>query len=90
MHPILSNILLCRDIKNIIFAINQRYSYERPLLQLDMEVKHEKLTNVSVVTYTELSELKNANLTNTTVCVDEIYMEKVKPEDLHEEFQKST
>ena len=30
----------------------------------------------------ELSELKNANLTNTTVCVDEINIKYVKPEDL--------
>ena len=47
-----------------------------------MEVKHEKLKNVSVVTYNKLSELKNANLTNTTVCVDEIHMKYVKPENL--------
>jgi hypothetical protein len=37
------------------------------LLQLDIDVKHEKLTNVSVMTYIELSEFKNANLSNTTV-----------------------
>ena len=69
--------------ENVIFAIHQRYSFERPLLQLDMEVKDEKLRNVSVVTYNKLSELKNANLTNTTVCIDEIHMKKVEPEDLH-------
>ena len=69
--------------ENVIFAIHQRNSWERPLLKLDMEVKHEKLGNFSVVTYTELSELENANLTNTTLCVDEIHMENVKPEDLH-------
>ena len=68
--------------ENVIFAIHKCVSWARPLLQLDMEVKHEKLRNVSVVTYTELSEMKNANLTNTTVCVDEIHMESVKPEDL--------
>jgi hypothetical protein len=48
-----------------------------------MDVKHEKSKNVSVVTYNELSELKNANPTNTTVCVDEIHMNSVNPEDLH-------
>ena len=69
--------------ENVIFALHQTLSSNRPLLQLDLEVKFEKLTNVSVVTYTELSELKNANLTNATVCVDEIHMNKVKPEDLH-------
>ena len=46
-----------------------------------MEVKHEKLKNVSVVRFEKLSELKG--LTNATVCIDEIHMGDVKPEDLH-------
>jgi hypothetical protein len=57
----------------------------RPLLQLDLEVKYErlKLTNVNVVTFEKLLQLKDANLLNDTVCLDEINMEDVKPEDLN-------
>ena len=68
--------------EKVIFAIHQMKSPSRPLLQLDLEVKFENLKNVSVVSFKDLSELTNANLTNTTVCVDEIHMGLVKPEDL--------
>ena len=70
--------------EKVTFAIHQRYSLCRPLLQLDLEVKYEKakLKNVTVKTFTRLSELSDANLTNVTVCIDEISMERVKPEEL--------
>ena len=69
--------------ENLTFAIHKSYSYSRPLLQLDLEVKYEKLrlNNVTVVTFEKLSELSDANLLNDTVCVDEIDMEHVKPEE---------
>ena len=69
--------------KKVTFAIHQSLPYARPLLQLDLELKYEKakLQNVTVATFKEVSEL---NLTNChTVCVDEIAMGLVKPEDLH-------
>merc|ERR1719491_221925 len=71
--------------ENITFAIQQPYSPARPLLQLDLEVKYEKLrlNNVTVVTFQKLSELSDANLLNDTVCVDEIDMRDVKPEELN-------
>ena len=69
--------------ENVIFAIHKINSSIRPLLELDLEVKHEKLENVSVVSFEKLSELKDlTNLTNATVCIDEIHMRDVKPEDL--------
>ena len=71
--------------ENLTFAIHQRVSYQRPLLQLDLEVKYEKLrlNNVTVVTFRRLSELSDANLLNDTVCVDEINMLDVNPEELN-------
>ena len=74
--------------QNVIFAIHQRKTSSvrpaRPLLQLDLEVKYEKakMKNVTVKTFRSLSELSVANLTNFTVCVDEVDMEDVKPEEL--------
>merc|ERR1719464_809157 len=35
--------------ENVIFALHQSLPYNRPLLQLNLEVEHEKLTNVIVV-----------------------------------------
>ena len=69
----------------ITFAIHQTFLYARPLLQLDLEVKYEEanLHNVNVITFKEFSELNDANLTNHTVCVDEVNMRYVKPEDLN-------
>ena len=71
--------------ENLTFAIHQASSSPRPLLQLDLEVKYEnaRLQNVSVVTFEKISELADANLLNHTVCVDEITMDRVKPEDLN-------
>ena len=70
--------------ENVLFAI-QRWPSARPLLQLDLEVKYEKmkLKNVTVKSFEDLSELTDANLANQTVCIDEIWMGGVKPEDLH-------
>ena len=69
--------------ENVIFAIHKYFLEARPLLELDLEVKHEKLENVSVVSFEKLSELKDlTNLTNATLCIDEINMRAVKPEDL--------
>ena len=98
--------------ENVVFGINQ-YSWARPLLQLDLEVKFEKLklSNLTVVSYENLSDLTDANsynetiqlpqydpmvenvlrargapnlaqTTNTTFCLDEIWMNDVKPDDL--------
>ena len=71
--------------ENLTFAIHQSFSSPRPLLQLDLEVKYEKLrlTNVTVKTFRRLSELADANLLNDTVCVDEVSMQDVKPEELN-------
>ena len=51
---------------------------------MDLEVKFEKLklTNLTVVSYENLSELTDANLTNHTLCLDEIWMNNMKPDDL--------
>ena len=50
-----------------------------------MEVKYEKLrlNNVTVVTFAKLSELSDANLLNDTVCVEEIDLQDVNPEELN-------
>ena len=69
--------------ENVLFAIQKTHSSARPLLQLDLEVKFEKMKNVSVKSFKDLSELNVANLTNQTVCIDEIRMRDVNPEDLH-------
>merc|ERR1719203_461179 len=71
--------------ENLTFAIHKFTSSERLLLELDLEVKYEKLrlNNVTVVTFFKLSELSDANLLNDTVCVDEIYMSYLKPEELN-------
>merc|ERR1719203_840556 len=71
--------------ENLTFAIHKSLSEPRPLLQLDLEVKYEKLrlNNVTVVTFEKLFHLSDANLLNDTVCVDEINMEDVKPEELN-------
>ena len=70
--------------EKIVFAIHQNISSYRPLLQLELEVKYERmrLTNVTVVTFKELSELTDANLLNDNVCIDEISLVDVKLEDL--------
>ena len=102
--------------ENVVFGINQ-YSWARPLLQLDLEVKFEKLKlkNLTVFSYENLSELTDANLcnesmngvsrlvlsaggyepmvqnilSNTTVCLDEIWMKNLKPDDLEAMSVKS-
>ena len=68
----------------VTFAIHQLHSSARPLLELDLNVKYEKFKNVTVtVGLRKLSKLKHPNLTNATVCIDELNMRDVKPEDLH-------
>ena len=71
--------------EKVIFAIHQTSESARSLLQLDLEVKYEKakLSNVTVVTFKELSGLTDVNFSNVTVCVDEISMEYLKTEDLN-------
>jgi hypothetical protein len=71
--------------ENLTFAIHQSDPDARSLLQLDLEVKYEKLrlNNVTVVTFKTLFELSDANLLNDTVCVDEIDMSDVEPEELN-------
>ena len=68
--------------ENVVFAVNQSNS---SLLQLDLEAKYEKqrLKNVNVASFEKLSELKDLNLTNQTLCMDEISLADVKPEELH-------
>ena len=70
--------------ENVIFAINQSDPSSRLLLQLDFEAKYErqKLPNVAVVSFEKLSELKDLNLTNQTLCIDEVSLADVKPEEL--------
>ena len=69
--------------KNVIFAIHQSSSFARLLLQLDLEVKYEKLQNVTVLTFKQLSELTDANFLNHIVCIDEIDMRIVQLDDLN-------
>ena len=70
--------------EKLIFAIHQTYPGQQPLLQLDLEAKYEKkLRNISVKTFTTISDLDAASLTNATLCIDEIHMRDVKPEDLN-------
>ena len=74
--------------EKVTFAIFLPYTRStRPLLQLDLEVKYESfnLENVSVVCFENLSELKDANLTNHYVCIDEIsFSSNMRPEDFLE------
>ena len=73
--------------EKVTFAIYLPYTRStRPLLQLDLEVKYESfnLENVSVVCFENLSELKDANLTNHYVCIDEISLSLLRPEDFLE------
>ena len=73
--------------EKVTFAIFLPYTRStRPLLQLDLEVKYESfnLENVSVVCYDRLSELKDANLTNHYLCIDEISLSLLRPEDFLE------
>ena len=70
--------------EHIIFAIYQDETGTRPLLHLSLEAKYEKLklNNISVMTFNEIEELKDASSENLTLCVDEISMGDVNPEDL--------
>ena len=71
--------------EKVIFAIHQQDSGARPLIHLDLEAKYEKmkLKNITVTTFNKTSELNDASLTNATLCIDEITMSDVKPEDLN-------
>ena len=71
--------------EEVIFAIHQYYSNARPLLHLDLEAKYEnrKLQNIIVKSFVSISELNSASLTNKTVCIDEITLEDVTPDDLN-------
>ena len=77
--------------ENVIFAINQKWPSARPLLLLDLQVKYEKLklSNVNVKNFRRLSELSDVNLPNATLCLDEISMRDVIPEDLNAIHAKS-
>ena len=68
----------------VIFAIHLYYSSARPLLQLELENKYEmlKLNNIKVMTFTKFDEIKDVCGINTTICIDEVRMKYVKPEDL--------
>ena len=71
--------------KNLTFAIHKTSSNPMPLLELDLEVRYKNLslTNVTVKSFRRLSELANDNLLNEIICLDEIHLEDVKPEELH-------
>ena len=73
---------------DIIFGIHQVDNPSaRPLLQLNLEVKYEKLkiNNVSVKTFVKLESLKECfqnSAQNTPICLDEVYMQDIEPEEL--------
>ena len=71
--------------KNLTFAIHKTSLNPMPLLELDLEVKYKNLslTNVTVKSFRRLSELANDNLLNEIVCLDEIHLEDVTPDELH-------
>ena len=71
--------------EKVIFAIQQYFSDARPLLHLDLEAKYEKmkLRNITVNSFTKISDLNVANLTNSTLCIDEIEMGNITPDDLN-------
>ena len=79
-----------RPQEKIIIAIHQNYSICRPLLQLYLEVKYEKLKldNITVKTFTELCDLNDTSIANTTLCIDEIHL-VANSEDLNSINAKS-
>ena len=77
-----------QEQEDVIFAIHtpkkNLVSSARPLLQLDLEVKFDKLKRVTVKTFDILEDIQVSNLANTTVCIDEIEMKNVKPDQLNQ------
>ena len=75
LEAIASNTAKKWPKEKVIFAIHQNYSICRPLLQLDLEVKYEKkLNNITVKTFTEISDLNDTSTANATLCIDEIHL----------------
>ena len=74
---------------DVIFAIHQRHSFCRPLLQLQFEVRFEELQNVTVKTFVKLSDLDLDNCANTHICIDEVDVRYVPLEDLQKIQAKS-
>ena len=72
-------------VENITFATHKTSLNPMPLLELDLEVKYKNLslTNVTVNFFRRLSELANDNLLNEIVCLDEIHLEDVTPDELY-------
>ena len=69
--------------ENVTLAIHMFDYGTSPLLQLDLEVQYENLKNVTVTKFEKIREFNHAILTNSTICIDEIHMWYVRPEDLH-------
>ena len=69
--------------ENVIFVIQQYCPSARPLLQLNLEVHYEKLKNVILTKSKNVENFNNTYFINSTICIDEIFMNDVRPEDLH-------
>ena len=84
MDAFATNVAKKYPEEDVIFAIHQNIPWARSLLQLDLETKYEgmKLQNITVKTFKTISDLKRINLTNATLCIDEITMRDVTLEEL--------
>ena len=54
----------------------------RPLLQLHLEVKFEKIENVKVATFDSFEDLELDDFTNGHICLDEVHEGYIALEDL--------
>ena len=61
----------------------------RPLLQLQLEVRFEKIENVKVTTFDSFSELELDDFTNGHICLDEVHEGYIALEDLKNISAKS-
>ena len=71
---------------NVIFAIHQLYPSYRPLLQLKLELKYEKLHNIKLKNFTnldEIADIEDASLADSTICIDETDLNVVNSADLY-------
>ena len=74
---------------DVVFAIHLEDSFDKPLLQLQFEVKFEELSNVTVKTFINLDELSVENCENTHICIDEVDASNIPLEDLQKIHAKS-
>ena len=75
--------------EKVVFSIHQYWSDGRPLLQLDLEARNQKMKNIDVTTFRNISDLNIASLSNCTLCIDEISMKYINPLELNETNAKS-